>query len=237
MSQAQHQLAASGRFDYSRLGADLYTCVAPPGYEKDPAVSAAINEFDPTAIPMWRVRRWRMPGGEEINVVHHMIGRYYPWPRYLRKRDPNVMMPMDARHPQPNFLDKVFEDDDCLTYKRGGPGGYIPWDWETYAWCRFQYDKSTLEAWLRRAEAKQRREARERASMAEELEYRKKQIEPFLMKKAGEITDSEWEQYLEAVWGKNRGKVQLRRSKAFSDLGRSPRAEQPARVAPAKGVA
>lgn len=218
---------------YQRIGRDLYTCVAPPGFEKDPAVTEAIHAFDPLAIPLWRVRRWRFPDGRERNVVHHAIGRYIPTPRFL-KHALRVEMPMDWRGEVPNLLDKVFEDDDTLEYKRGGPGAYVPWDWEAVAWCRFQYDKGTAEAWLRRTEARAARIAREKAALDAELEYRKKQIEPFLMKKAESITPHEWQQYLDAVYGRNKGKVSLRNPKLFSDLGRSHRIGEHMRVAPAK---
>lgn len=218
---------------YQRLGRDVYTCVAPPGFDQAPEVIAAIREFDPGAIPLFRVRRWRFPDGHEENVVHHALGRYLPWPRFLRRELP-VLLPMDWRGDAPNFLDVVFEDDNTLEYKRGGPGGYIPWDWGVYDWCRFQYDKTTLEAWIRRTEAKAAREKREHEALVAELEYRKKQIEPWLLKQSERITESDWRQYLEAVWGEQRGKVQLRRSKPFVDLGRSHRAETHLRVAPAK---
>lgn len=222
---------------YQRIADDVYTCVAPPGFEKDPAVTKAIHEFDPQAIPIWRVQRWRLPSAPELNIVHHGIARYFPWLRYLNSIPLRVEMPMGARGPAPNKLDTIFEDQDTLQYKQGGPADYQPWDWSAYAWCRFQYDKNTATAWMRRATAKAARLKREREAMEAELEYRKKQIEPFLMKKAEEISEYDWKQYMEAVWGP--GKTpDLRRKKPFVDLGaRSPRAESYLRVAPAKGVA
>jgi len=222
---------------FQRLADDRYTCVAPPGFEKDPAVAEAIREFDPQAIPLWRVQRWRMPNVREVNVVHHGIGRHLPIPRYLR-RPLRVEMPMDARGPAPNMLDVIFEDDSTLQYKQGGPAEYQPWDWSTYAWCRFQYDKTTAEAWLKRSERKAARLKREREAMDAELEYRKKQIEPWLMKKAGEISEYDWKQYMEAMYGPGKS-PDLRRRKPFVDLGaRSPRPDNShLRVAPAKGVA
>jgi len=223
---------------FQRLADDRYTCVAPPGFEKDPAVTKAIQEFDPQAIPLWRVQRWRMPSAPEVVVVHHGIGRYFPVPRYLRSRPLRVEMPMDARGPAPNVLDRIFEDDSTLQYKQGGPGDYQPWDWSTYAWCRFQYDKTTVEAWLKRAERKAARLAREAEALQAELDYRKRQIEPFLMKKAEELSDYDWKQYLAAVWGKAAPGEIRRKPKPFVDLGvRSPRPDNShLRVAPAKGV-
>jgi hypothetical protein len=227
----------NARPTFQRLADDRYTCVPPPGFEKDPAVTEAIHEFDPRAIPLWRIQRWRTPASQELNLVHHGLGRYFPVPRYLRK-PLRVEMPMDARGPAPNMLDVIFEDDSTLQYKQGGPGEYMPWDWSVYAWCRFQYDKTTAEAWLRRAEMKAARLKRESEAIEAELEYRKKQIEPWLLKKSGEISEYDWKQYMEAVWGPN-AKELRRKPKPFVDLGaRSPRPDNSyLRVAPAKGVA
>lgn len=224
---------------FQRLADDQYTCVPPPGFEKDPAVTKAIREFDPEAIPIWRVQRWRTPTASELNVVHHGIARYYPWPRYLRARPLRVEMPMGSRGHAPNTLDTIFEDQSTLQYKQGGPSDYCPWDWSAYAWCRFQYDKNTVTAWLRRAAAKAARLKREREAIDAELEYRKKQIEPFLLKKAEELSEYDWKQYMEAAWGPNAKGLRIRQPKPFVDLGaRSPRPDNShLRVAPAKGVA
>jgi len=222
---------------FQRLADDRYTCVAPPGFEKDPAVTKAIHEFDPGAIPLWRVQLWRLPTGPEVIVVHHGIGRYFPVPRYFRKRPLRVEMPLGARGPAPNALDKILEDDSTLQYKQGGPGDYQPWDWSIYAWCRFQYDKTTLESWLKRAERKAARLEHEREVAEAELEYRKKQIEPWLVKKAEQITPYEWKQYMNAMYGPGKSPDLRRAPKPFVDLGvRSPRPESHLRVAPAKGV-
>ena len=71
---------------FVQIGDDRYSCVAPPGFEKDPEVTAAIREFDPGIVPIWRIQRWRFPGERhETLVVHHGIGRYYPYPRQDRK--------------------------------------------------------------------------------------------------------------------------------------------------------
>lgn len=227
--------------DYQLLAPDHYTCVPPPGFEIDPAVTEAIREFDPGILPMWRVQLWRFPDGYECRVVHHAIARYFPLPRYLRRKF-HVEMPMDARHPTPNVLDAVLEYDETLQFKRGGPGDYVPWDWSLYRWCRFQYDKTTVEAWIKRHERRMARIAKEQADHQEELAYRKKQIEPWLEKKLGDISNREWAEYFAAM---NAKAPELRRRPGpMVDLGargaqiRSPRSERAyGRVAPAQGEA
>ncbi len=174
------------------LGDDRYTCVAPPGFEKDPAVTAAIREFDPGMIPFWRLQRWAIDGVERL-VVHHGIARYYPFPRHLR-RHVHFDMPAIHTHDVPNFLDAIFEDQTAESYYRGGPGAYVPWDWRIYYWCRRQFDRLTVEAYDRLIEQRRAREAAIRKAWAEWIEYRKRQLEPYLLRQAERISEAEWEQ-------------------------------------------
>lgn len=215
---------------------DRYTCVPPPGFEKDPAVTAAIREFDPGVIPFWRLQRWDH-SGEELVVVHHGLARYYPYPRHLR-RHIHFEMPALPDHEVPNFLDAVFEDQNDLQYLRGGPGGYIPWDWRVYQWCRKQFDALTAKAFDEIIERRKAREAAIRKAHFEEIEYRKKQIEPYLLRQAERLSDSDWAQ-LRAAQHANDVKRKLglrpdslRAPKAFVQV-RSPRTEDTyGRVAP-----
>jgi hypothetical protein len=226
-------------------GDDVYTCVPPPGYEVDPAVLRAIHEFDPGVIPIWRIQVWIHPNSERRETfVHPGIGRYFSYPRYLRRQF-HVTMPARVEHPVPNFLDAIFEDQKCARYLfEGGPGGYIPWDWATYEWCRRMYVELTTKKWDKIMAGKRDREAKARQSWREEIEYRKKQVEPYLIKKAAGIPDGDWDAYLKEM----KRREQLRRrgqkpesineKKTFVDLGstRSPRVlgETYRQVAPAE---
>lgn len=222
---------------YWRVAPDQYSCVPPPGFEADPAVTAAIREFDAGAVPMWRIQLWTFPGSsKEVRVVHHVIGRYIPVPRG-RRAPFRVEMPAHDHSPAPTLLDHVLEDDSTLQYQRGGPGGFVPWDWAFYRWCRWQYDACVLDRWIARAEAKQRRLRREWEAYVQEEEYRKKQIEPWILKKLEQsVTQEDWNQYLAAMWGRNRG-AHRRAPKQYAFLGRSPRPGQNyGRVAPAQAL-
>jgi hypothetical protein len=222
--------------DFQQLEPDYYTCVPVPGFEKDPAVTKALREFDPELIPMWRIQLWRFPDGSQVRAVHHVIGRYFPVPRYMRRRF-HVGMPMDARRKVPNFLDAVLEYDDTLQFRQGGPGDYVPWDWALYRWCRFQFDKTTVEAWERRHEVREQRIAKAQADHQAELAYRKKQIEPYLQRLADSLSDRDWKEYMAAVW-ENPGNPEIRRKPKTMIVvgGRSPRSTKHSeRVAPAQG--
>jgi hypothetical protein len=231
--------------DYQILAPDRYTCVAPPGFEKDPAVTKAIREFDRELIPMWRIQLWRFPDSpREVRVVHHVIGRYFPLPKYRRGAFP-CPVPMEWRRPTPNFLDHVLEYTETEQHLRGGPGDYVPWDWALYRWCRFHFDKNTVEAWDRRHRARLAYIAKLQAEHVAELAYRKAQIEPYLQRKIDSVSDAEWKEYLSAVWG-NPGNPEIRRRPkpmvfhgpaAGVVIGdRSPRSARTyGRVAPAQG--
>lgn len=218
---------------FLQIGDDRYTCVPPPGYEIDSAVTGAIREFDPGLIPIWRVQLWRFPWElAPQRVVHHGIGRYYPVPRYLR-RPFHVDMPADADFPAPNFLDAIFEDPAGLRYKMGGPGDYIPWGWNVYYWCRWQFDRITLASWQAAVDRRVSNLEKFRAAWQEEIEYRKRQIEPWIMRKLESVSDADWNEYLKLAWNRPPG-VSLKQAKTYLDLGRSPRPERTyGRVAPA----
>jgi hypothetical protein len=223
------------------VGDDVYTCVAPAGYEKDSSVTAAIREFDPGVIPIWRIQIWAAPGQDRpVPFVHHGIGRYYPFPRHLR-RPFACPVPATWCGPVPNFLDTILEDLDAGEYQRGGPGGYIPWTWDVYYWARRNFDRVTVEAFDKMIERKRERQEKLREAWAAEVEYRKKQIEPWILRKLAGVSDSDWEQYQAMMherevrrrMGQKPGPV--RPPKVFADLGRSPRSSEIyGRVAPSR---
>lgn len=223
------------------VGDDRYTCVPPTGYEIDPAVTRAIHEFDLGVIPFWRVQIWEADGRPR-QVVHHGIARYYPWPRNLR-RHIHFDMPAGAPGPVPNFLDAVLEDQTTLTYMQGGPGGYVPWDWALYAWCRAKYETLTVRVFMARHRRRLAREEAIRKAHEEEIEYRRKQLEPYLMRQFERLTPQDWAQLRErqhrlevAKRLGRRPNVPLANPKPFVHIVRSPRTSDTTygRVAPAQ---
>jgi len=232
---------------FVQIGEDSYSCVAPPGFEKDPAVTAAIQEFDAGVIPIWRLQRWKFPGESKVTlVVHHGIGRYYPYPRHIR-RPFHVTMPEGAEYPAPNFLDAVFEDTSTVSFQMGGPGTYMPWDWSTYYWCREKFLAITASKFDQMVEAHRARLERQRKEFEEELEYRKKQIEPWILRKLEQgVSDADWDQLLkfhaENQRRRQAGRDPIRRKApqpyvVLPGAGRSPRPDKETygRVAPARG--
>lgn len=223
------------------VGEDAYTCVPPVGYEKDPKITAAIRSFDPGVVPIWRIQVWIAPGDTRPKqYVHHGGARYYPHPKRMRRAFA-CPVPPDWRGPAPNFLDFILEDQETLDFKRGGPGGFVPWDWATYAWARRQFDRLTVAVWLKALELRKERDAKIRAAHQEELAYRKRQIEPWLIKKLSEVSTPEWEQYLgmmrerEAKRRMGLDPGRIREKKLFVDVGRSPRSRETyGRVAPSQ---
>lgn len=173
-------------------GEDTYSCIPPPGYEPDPAVLAALHEFDPEAILAWRITPWLAPGIDHVvNVIHVGIMRYMPSPLYLRRHF-QVLMPTDAQHPTPNFLDVFFAGEQIAF---PGPKAYVPFDWECFTWCRKEYARLTLQQFDEDTERIQAEKKRRHDAWKEELEYRKKQLEPYLLRKAETISEADWERY------------------------------------------
>ncbi len=218
---------------YQQIGEDRYTCVHPAGFEVDPAVLAAIHEFDPGAIPIVRVQLWSFPWSDEIyQVLHHGIARHYPIPRYLR-RHLQVAMPADADFPTPNFLDAIFEETNTIHAKMGGPGAYVPFGWNVYYWCRWQFDRITVDKWLTAIDRRKASLEKVRKAFEDDIEYRKRQIEPWILKKLEGVSDADWREALELMWNRPNG-VSLKEKKPFVQVGGSPPpAKTYGRVAPA----
>jgi len=171
------------------------TAVAPPGYEADPAVTAAIHSFDPGVIPVWRISVYRPPNEDQVQqFVHHGIARHYPYFTHVR-RPFQVDMPVAADFLEPNFLDCIFEDTHSKAFLRSGPGDFMPWTWDTYLWCRQQFERITIAAYMKRIEKRQAREAKMRKDWQEELDYRKAQIQPYIDKKLEKLSAADWRQY------------------------------------------
>jgi hypothetical protein len=192
-AEAQDSISSAVSMVWEIVGDDWYTCVPPPGYEPlQPAVEA-VQTFDPGAIPIWRVQLWRAPGRRDlIPFVHAGIARSLPIALGYRKHL-QVQMPAEAGHPAPNVLAMFFEG---RPIGPNGPGEYIPWDWEAYEWCRRDFDRLTVAEFDRRIEARKAREAEAKAKHQEELEYRKAQIEPWILRKMeADIGDPDWKQY------------------------------------------
>jgi hypothetical protein len=175
------------------VGDDWYTCVPPSGYEPNPAAIEAVQVFDPGAIPIWRIQMWAVPGRRRtMPYVHAGIARHIPvtqnWHAHLQ-----VQMPAEAEHPAPNVLATFFEGEPIAP---NGPGAYIPWDWEAYEIARRDFDRMTVAEFDRLIEARKQREAEARAEWEDDLAYRKRQVEPFILKVLEEkVSDYDWKQY------------------------------------------
>jgi len=187
--------AARSRDGWRVAGDDLYTCVAPPGFEKDPAVTEAIRSFDPAIIPAWRIQLWHPPESDKVlRAVHHGIMRHYPHPRHLRQRF-HVELPQGWAGPEPNFLDVFFDDERQTNHI--GPAAYLPWDWKVYRYCRAQYVLLTVETYMKRMEARRERLAQEREKHQEELAYRRRHFEKTAMPILETLTPRDWSEYEE----------------------------------------
>jgi len=162
------------------LGDDFYTCVPQAHMPIDKTVLRAIHSFDPGLIPMWRKQMFLPPGSVKPMVVtHYALGR--------RVRDPHgayallrVEMPRDAKHPKPNLLEVILENQDN---KEGGPGSHVKFNMGLYHFLRKQYtDAMTAKEINRKLEAAAKRKLEAKQKALDELAYRQKQLQPFITK-------------------------------------------------------
>ena len=220
------------------------SAVAPPGFEADPAVTAAIRSFDPGVIPVWRISVYVPPGQTQPRqFVHHGIGRHYPFFKHLRKPF-QVAMPAGADFPEPNFLDAIFEDVYSPGYLMSGPGDFMPWSWDTYYWCREKFERITIAAYMKRIEKRQEREQKLHDDWVADMEYTKAQVEPWVLKKMEGLTAADWRKYAQHMREREQAIREGRRPPSHRDpkpmvavgkaAGRSPRSpfETYRRVAP-----
>ncbi len=213
LAEAQEAVATAFSMVWEIVGDDWYTCVPPPGYEPEQSAVAAVQAFDPGAIPIWRIQLWKAPGRRHLlQVVHAGIARYSPIPRGERMHL-QVQMPVEAEHPAPNILATFFEG---LPVGPNGPGEYIPWAWEAYEIARRDFDRLTVTEFDRLMDARKSREAEAKAKHEAELAYRKAQIEPWILKTwENKIGDYDWKQYAELL---KAGRRRVRGPKPFVHL-------------------
>lgn len=193
MAEAQEAVSWAAAQVWEPTTDHWYTCVPPPGYGADHAVTAAIRTFDPGAIPIWRIQMWHAPGRRlPVQVVHVGIARYLPIPTHERHRHLQVQMPQDADHEIPNFLDTFFEGEQVGP---GGPMAYVPWNWDAHATARSEFDRLKVEEFDRLIEARKAREAKIRADWQEEMEYRRRDVEPRILRILDEkVGEYDWKQ-------------------------------------------
>lgn len=176
---------------------DFYTCIAPADLPADPGVTRAIQAFCPNAIPIWRKQLYLPPGEQTRTIlsVHHGIATYVPTAKVGRRLF-HVEMPANAKHPQPNQLEMIFERTDPTDF--GAPGIFLPWDNRVFLYLRANYrDDMTstvdiLDQIIRRKE-EEKEKARKRS--ADDLSYRQKHMEKRLQRIFENMPSDAWEQY------------------------------------------
>jgi hypothetical protein len=207
MSDAQRQAAQPVDYDIAtsfhnapgwRLAAeDFYTCVPPADRPINPVVLRAIHEFDPGLIPIWRKQLYLPPGEQNpVMVTHHGIARHVKDPKGARRLF-HVEMPRNAKHPTPNLLEAILEQEDEVMMHEGGPGKFQRFDMWLYRMLRKQYNVSKSPKEIVAGIMKKRDEEKERARRARavEDEYRQKRMDKLMAQYAGRITRADEREY------------------------------------------
>lgn len=176
------------------LGSDWYTCVKPVDAPYvDEEVIKAIQAFDPSIIVLWRRQRYLRPGRTEPETFTHLaLGRHVKVPTREMVLF-HVEMPEDAEHEVPNELILVWEYfGEDRYFKGGGPGGHMPCDMRLYWFLRHQFNnlRSGRTVALERERRIRDLHDRRRKQLRDELEYRQKHLDAFVMNQLDQPGDS-----------------------------------------------
>lgn len=155
-------------------------------HPRDPAVTKAIQVFDPKLVPLWCRWGFLPPGGSEVVVFgRHAIGRWVDNPLQQKEMILSLVN-------QVEFIweGSIFGNRD----PRGSdlPGSYMPWDWQLYSFCRQNFVRNPDAASMKDRFIEQPKEAKKkrRKKQAEEQAYIARDLEKFVNKKleeAGEV--------------------------------------------------
>lgn len=184
---------------YRILGDDFYTCVKPADCPDDPGVTRAIRMFWPDAIPIWRKQRYLPPGerSTEIVATHHGIATYVAHPKSSRRLF-HVEMPANAKHPQPNQLECIFERPNLA--EMGGPGEFLPWNNQVLLCVRGNYRSdmvSSAEVFEKMAARQRAQYDRAKKSADEDFAYRRRTMEKRIQKTLETLTERDFREYQE----------------------------------------
>lgn len=176
---------------------DFYTCVPPADRPINKAVLRAIHSFDPGLIPIWRKQLYLPPGeSTPVMVTHHGIARHVKDPKGARRLF-HVEMPRNAKHPTPNLLEAILEEENERMMHEGGPGSFQRFDMWLYHLLRRQFNvsKSPKDIIANIMKRKDAERERARENRRQEDEYKQKRIEKMLAKYDGKITDADVRAY------------------------------------------
>lgn len=191
---------------YRLVGDDFYTCVPPSDRPVDPVVLRMIHTFDPGLIPIWRKQLYLPTGAQRpILVTHHGIARHVRDPKGDRRLF-HVEMPSNAKHPQPNLLEAILEEEDELMLHHGGPGKFQRFDMWLYKMLRRQFNVTKSPTEIIAAIMKRKDAVRDAARKAfrEEHEYRKRHLDAYVAARIDKIGPADFRDYVARMQGKNR---------------------------------
>jgi len=179
----------------------VYFTSPPPGREWDPAIVAAVREFDPYFVPLWVVKIFGRPKDdadnyEEVTFGRHVLARKVPDP-FHEKLPITPLVQNSAKNIYPNVLLEFLEDNRPDMKELGEsdlPGKYLPFGWNVYQGLRKDYqhtNKKASTATLQIREDRLEAQARERKFLKDDFEYGRQEHSKWFQKKIDEIP--EWE--------------------------------------------
>jgi len=172
-----------------------------PAYPCDPGVLAAIKEFWPQAIYMRRIWTYKNSEGKIKNYSRHAFGSYVEFPS-TSKKDRYVEMPAICDYPKPNQVDVDLIYGGPVPFgEPTHPGNYVKLDWVVYYYLREIYDEkmSEKERYVKFIKNKMEEEVRRKEKLIEELNYCKRDVDRWALKKLAEFSDVEITEYMNSL--------------------------------------
>lgn len=199
----------------------------------DPAVIAAVREFDPYFVPLWVWWKYKKPyddGRDEQEVAfgRHVLARAIPDPK--AEKEPVYPLHRGIRglcqglHHTPNVLIEILEHNnpDPKFHEMGDselPGIYLPFEWNVYKGLRAMWshdmktpgveDKQNLQDWRDRNDARTR-------SMAEDWVKDQMDLEKYAKKVLDTLPESEAIRANQYIQAENAGFVPYKPIRAYS---------------------
>jgi hypothetical protein len=118
-----------------------HSAVQPEGTPFDPAITAAIREFDPFFVPIWSRKCYRAPTGEQLVMGYHTISRWLNHPVLDSYPLKLVAIPEDWPFPSSQCVYEVRTwaipwPKGTPQRKAGWPDIFLPCDWDIHKFCR-----------------------------------------------------------------------------------------------------
>lgn len=180
-----------------------FTCKPNVAHPWNPSVVKAIWEFDPRIVPCWVNWVFLAPpedanAGQEVVFGRHVLALHIEDPEAEIDDFPCEMPAMPCQgisFKKPNKLVSILMH---KNEKNDLPGDYIEFDWPIVEWLRARFVREQSAKELAREYVNSVREGynRRKAQLADDMEYRRRDLQKFVDSKLANVSEVEIKNYL-----------------------------------------